>query len=261
ADVVSRLRAVAARATEDDPTRRPSARALATLLGEVAEEQAAGGPIRLRRPAEPDVAGSSRLRDLAGAVPTRAVAIAGAAALVLILGLGARAAFAGGGDDTGASRVIDTTTVEATRSSMSPPTTRALAMRVWPTTSPCADVGDLGERRDVDGDGCPDALIIDGSQIVVDGVRYDVGQSGDALSVADWDCDGRDTAALVRPSTGEVYVFDGWATKAEPTTGRLLDRVVGATAIAPPDGDCGVLTVLDSKGAPTALPLSGKAGR
>jgi len=260
ADVVSRLRAVAARAREEDPTRRPSARALATLLAEVADEPAAAGPMRLGRPTDTtDVRASSRTRTLAGAMPGRAIAAAAGVALVITVGVGAHAAVAGGSDSASASLPVDTRLAVTT--STTSPTTTELTTRVWPSTSSCADVGTSGERRDVDGDGCPDAVTIDGSQIVVDDVRYDLGEIGDAVSVADWDCDGRDTAALVRPATGEVYVFDGWATAGTPMTGRFVDRVAGATAIAPPDGDCGVLAVVDTAGVPTALSLAAKAGR
>ncbi len=53
AEVVDRLRAIASRATDADPTRRPSARALAGLLTEVAGDRPpppARGPIPLRSP-------------------------------------------------------------------------------------------------------------------------------------------------------------------------------------------------------------------
>src|SRR5262249_5964756 len=45
-DVTERLRAVCARARDPEPSRRPSARALAGLLAEIAGEQVASGPIR-----------------------------------------------------------------------------------------------------------------------------------------------------------------------------------------------------------------------
>jgi hypothetical protein len=46
--------------------------------------------------------------------------------------------------------------------------------------------------------------------------RYAVGRPGDHLLVGDWDGDGRDAAALYRPSTGEVLRFDRWATVDDP---------------------------------------------
>jgi hypothetical protein len=41
--------------------------------------------------------------------------------------------------------------------------------------------------------------------------RYGLGQPGDRLLLGDWECDGVDTAALYRPSTGEVIEFASWA--------------------------------------------------
>jgi len=132
---------------------------------------------------------------------------------------------------------------------------------VWPTSAPCPQLALAGERRDVDGDGCPEAVTIDGAQVVVDGARYDVGVPGDAVAVADWDCDGTDTPAVVRPSSGDVFVFDAWATAEAPVSARLLDRVPGAIAPAAPDGSCDLVPVVDGAGALFAVPLNGDGGK
>jgi hypothetical protein len=44
------------------------------------------------------------------------------------------------------------------------------------------------------------------------GRRYALGHAGDWLLTGDWDCDGRESPALYRPSTGDVFLFDRWAT-------------------------------------------------
>ncbi len=103
-------------------------------------------------------------------------------------------------------------------------------------------------------------MTIIGGQILVDDARFQVGEDGDALAVADWDCDGRDTPALVRPGTGEVYVFDGWATTDAPVAARLVDRVPGAVSLAPPDGSCDAVTVVDIAGTRSTLPLTTEVG-
>lgn len=70
-------------------------------------------------------------------------------------------------------------------------------------------------RGDFRGDGCPsDAVWADNVLAVAlgDGPprRLRLGQPGDQLVVGDWDCDGDDTPALYRPSTGAVVYFDDW---------------------------------------------------
>jgi eukaryotic-like serine/threonine-protein kinase len=42
-------------------------------------------------------------------------------------------------------------------------------------------------------------------------LRYQLGEPGDVLLVGDWDCDGAQTPGLYRPSSGEVFLFDGFA--------------------------------------------------
>lgn len=57
----------------------------------------------------------------------------------------------------------------------------------------------------------------DGPVIEHDGQRFQLGAVGDVVVVGDWSapdgagCDGLPTPALLRPSTGAIYVFDTWA--------------------------------------------------
>lgn len=46
--------------------------------------------------------------------------------------------------------------------------------------------------------------------------RYQLGQPGDHLVVGDWDGDGNATPAVFRPSTGELFLFNAWATPDRP---------------------------------------------
>jgi hypothetical protein len=87
-----------------------------------------------------------------------------------------------------------------------------------------------------------DGLLIDdtcspiaiGSGVVTVGEhRLAVGTATDHLVVGDWDCDGVSTIAAVRPTTGEVFVFDGWE----------FDRPVTARSVA----------VLDDAGRPSVV--------
>lgn len=63
------------------------------------------------------------------------------------------------------------------------------------------------------------------------GRRFAVGSPGDVLTVGDWDCDGASTVAVLRPSSGSVYAFDGWATETTALDARPVTRVEGAVAL------------------------------
>jgi hypothetical protein len=69
------------------------------------------------------------------------------------------------------------------------------------------------------------------------------------------------TPAVVRPSTGDVFVFDGWATAEAPMAGRMRNPVPGAIAPATPNGTCDVGPVVDVAGARSAVALDGEGDR
>lgn len=82
------------------------------------------------------------------------------------------------------------------------------------------------------------------SELTADGRRYRVGQPGDVVLVDDWDCDGLATPALLRPGTGEVFVFPAWA-REEPVAVEPVLQVVGAEALISESaaGACPTLSV------------------
>lgn len=99
---------------------------------------------------------------------------------------------------------------------------------------------------DVDGDGCPDPVRIDGERVTVGPTTWVVGRPGDSLAVADWDCDGRATAASLRHDTGEVFVFDRWVDTGAALTVDASRTVRGAARLVAVDDDgdgCARLTV------------------
>jgi hypothetical protein len=96
----------------------------------------------------------------------------------------------------------------------------------------------------------------------VDGVfrndagRWQVGAAGDVVAVGDWDCDGKETLALLRPSTGALYAFLSWAGGARDETADALGVVEGATSIETTDVDddgCDELVVRRAVGEPITL--------
>jgi hypothetical protein len=84
---------------------------------------------------------------------------------------------------------------------------------------------------DVDGDGCPEALVVEGGSVSAGPARWTLGQPGDVIAIGDWECDGRAAPALLRPATGDVFVFPRWAAEGEPVTVEARDRLPGAVAI------------------------------
>ncbi|MCY4664533.1 MAG: hypothetical protein OXC00_07710 [Acidimicrobiaceae bacterium] len=81
------------------------------------------------------------------------------------------------------------------------------------------------------------------------GRRYAVGATGDFVETGDWDCDGQATAAIVRPSTGGIVLFDAWPGPGE-TIGLpvrwSVDSPTGAEAVA--HGECDLLRVYTTAG-------------
>jgi hypothetical protein len=201
---------LADQAAADEPTRRPTARRLATAIAE-AVPGTASAPVPASRPDELDPPDPiERLRATATLLPpragvsrrTRALAAAG----VLLVGLG-----------------LHRLTVDEPHA---PPAA--------PTTPP--DVRTA-------------APVVD-SVLEVDGRRYRIGQAGDALLVDDWACDGEPTPALLRPATGEVFVFPRWV-DAGTLAVESVQRVVGARTLRSErtDGGCPALTVRTGDGA------------
>ena len=90
---------------------------------------------------------------------------------------------------------------------------------------------------DVDGDGCPEALRVGDGFVESGERRWVVGAPGDLLALGDWDCSGARSLAVLRPSTGEVFVFDGWAAEGDDRVAPLLGRVDGASTIRAADLD------------------------
>ena len=97
-----------------------------------------------------------------------------------------------------------------------------------PTRVPLRCAGWPAVGSDLDGDGCPETIQVNGNVVTVDNTAYRLGADGDLAAVGDWDCDGRSTARLVRPSTGELFEFPGWASEGTPSEAYLVSTLRGA---------------------------------
>ena len=156
------------------------------------------------------------------------------------------------GADTTASRQAAPASTSSVTTTPPAPSTTAMSTaapseRPAATDPNCAAATSLDP--DVDGDGCGDAVEIDGNAVVVGDRRYRLGSDGDVVAVGDWDCDGVATAAVLRPSTGSVHMFDRWAAADGPARAVDLGRIVGAVSFAAPTGPCGPPRVSTVSGA------------
>jgi hypothetical protein len=97
---------------------------------------------------------------------------------------------------------------------------------------------------DLDGDGCLEAVTVVGQVVTVGVERFLVGEMGDEVAVRDWDCDGEPTPALLRPSTGEVFLFARWDAATELVV-EPIATVVGGTelVVGPASSPCSGLAV------------------
>lgn len=85
---------------------------------------------------------------------------------------------------------------------------------------------------------------IDGTVVSSPRGRFEVGQPGDLVEIGDFDCDGERTPAVLRPSTGEVFVFPQWSTTQEVSV-RAVRAVPGAREllVIPLSSGCATLQV------------------
>jgi hypothetical protein len=95
--------------------------------------------------------------------------------------------------------------------------------------------------------------------VTAGGAVFEVGREGDIVVFGDWDCDGEPGAALLRPSTGAVWVFDVLPTPDHATTGRRVAELAGARDVVADDQDngCTALSVRLEDGTPRAILLGG----
>lgn len=79
--------------------------------------------------------------------------------------------------------------------------------------------------------------------LVIGGHRYALGRPGDAVAVGRWWC-GTATPAVLRPATGDVWVFDAVPTGTDPRSGRLVATVPGGVRLdARAAGGCDAIVV------------------
>jgi len=197
-----------------------------------------------------------RLRGLAGALG--GVAAAGAGLVLVSTGSSSTAA------PPATTDVLPETTapvVATTTSSPAPVTTTTATTAAVAVTVPVhgrADCPVVGGplTADVDGDGCAESIRYAGGVVEAAGARWAVGEPDDVVAVGDWACTGTRSLAVLRPRTGEVFTFTGWATAGHDAQAPLLARVPGGQAVRAADLDadgCNEVVVERSGAAPAVL--------
>jgi len=116
-------------------------------------------------------------------------------------------------------------------------------------------------HADIDGDGCDDPISFADGVLTAGSTRLQVGAPGDQIAIGRWTC-GRRTVTLLRPTTGEVFRFDGWATPGASVPAVALGRVEGAVALraAARSSRCDDIEVTRVSGPPVLLPERPVAG-
>lgn len=91
--------------------------------------------------------------------------------------------------------------------------------------------------------------------VMIDGTTYSVGDRGDVAMAGDWSCDGRERAVLLRPSSGELFIFDVTARPGSPSTGRLIAIHPDAVRLDPLPERCGTISLLTADQSVIVVPL------
>jgi hypothetical protein len=88
----------------------------------------------------------------------------------------------------------------------------------------------------------------------VPGGRFQVNEPADPVAVGRWTCRIL-LPALLRPATGEVWVWDGWPRGRRPVTGQLASQVAGATSLRAVTArpGCDTLLITRRTGPPVAI--------
>jgi hypothetical protein len=260
------LARMAREATAPDPSDRPTAQAVADALqGEVpaarlprglgpqsspsASPSATRPPGRATDPLDAWRHDRGRVGSRRSSRALRPAALAGAVAVVALV----VAAVVVGGRPGGAPPSLATQSgAPATETPLPPadearpdPTTTRVApassttlgrVTTVPARRDCPAVTGL-LQADTDGDGCPDALSYADGILQAGGRRWSLGRSGDQIATGDWGCQGTYTLALFRPSTGEVFRFDGWAGPDHDLQATVIAVVSGGQALRAADVD------------------------
>lgn len=82
--------------------------------------------------------------------------------------------------------------------------------------------------------------VLDGA-VSLGELSWELGEAGDAISVSDVGCDGDLEVVLLRPGSGELFVFERWAPPEGPVTIEPARTFSGKTAVRAGEDGCGLV--------------------
>lgn len=186
---------VADQACADPPTRRPSARRLAAAIAD-----AVPGAVAVAEQCDEDF----------DTPPTRRLpALIWASLGVLLLGASA---------------------LRLAQPPASPRPVASAPVPLVPTTTTHGSPSAACSTAASSPSSCVGPVTVHGTTVWVGSRHYEVGQPGDLVVVGDWDGDLVPTAAVLRPETGEVFVFSSWTTDRDIVVDPMA-TVDGAVAL------------------------------
>jgi serine/threonine protein kinase len=241
------LLTLADQATAHDPRHRPSARAFAAAVTEAFPGASLSPPeprlpagatvAPLNRPAAPPrrpvpPSRRRRWRPAGAALAAAATGIVGLSSLaagVGVLRTGERPEVRAAADET-----PPASTAPPSPSTSPPQPTSSTTSTTSPDEPQGGGTGSgcpaaAGPVADLDGDGCAGPLRVEQGVVDTDGGRFAVGEPDDDVVLGDWDCDGSSTPAVLRTGTGDVFVFERWASTARDETVEATTRVPDST--------------------------------
>jgi hypothetical protein len=244
---------LADQACAEPPTRRPTARRLAAAIAEAVPGAALStehGPPHGAPPSEPEGTLDERRpapRTEDGQGRSRLVALAGAAlTAVLLVTVALRV---GRPQPSIPAAISPSPLVEpAPSTTVSLPTTTTAVPAV-----PCVvpDGTAPGPGR------CAQPVRVAGTSVFVGEDHFQVGQPGDLVVLGDWDCDGNATPAVLRPASGEVFVFAMWATAADVVV-QPAAVVPGAVDLRVGEGARGCAGLAAQRADGSEVPVTGR---
>lgn len=235
-DPTGPLADIAREAASVDPASRPTAHELLARLEALRVDP--------EPEADPDPARNGIFR-WAGVV-------LGVVALAMIAALGA---FATGGVRSTAPDVAPKKLDQAAKA---PRAVAQLPDQVWPQPGNACVAIASELRGDLDGDGCPEILSLEGGLLVSAGGRVSLDIDPSTAVTGDWTCAGGPTLAVLDRVTGTVFHFPRWASQLTPVSAETIVVVPGAVSLLSRDsnGDgCDELLALTKAGSEVAAPI------